>query len=124
MTTNNDSKASGSSTKEIVLSFIKSLNDEDFKTARNHVNNDMKFEGVLASRNGADAYFEDMKKMMLKYEVIKAFAEGNDVCLLSDVSMQGVTMFACSWYQLKDGKINLIKVVFDPRPALESSGKK
>jgi len=124
MTTTNYSVSSATNAKETVLSFVNSLNEEDFKTARSYVSDDMTFAGVLGSRNGAEAYFKDMEKMKLKYEIKKVFAECDDVCLLSDVSMQGVTMFTCSWYHVEGGKINSLKVVFDPRPVLELSDKK
>lgn len=57
--------------KEIVLSFLKALNAEDFIMARNYVSNDFIFEGVLGSRNGSEAYFNDMEKMKLKYDIKK-----------------------------------------------------
>ncbi len=88
------------------------MNEEDFKTARTYVNDDMEFEGVLASRNGAEAYFKDMEEMKMKYQIKKVFADGDDVCMLSDVSMQSITMFTCSLYHLKNGKLNSLKVVF------------
>ncbi len=123
MTTTNNSVSTETNAKEIVTSFVEALNNEDFKTARNYVSDDMVFAGVLASRNGADKYFKDIEKMKMKYE-IKKVLDGNDVCILSDVSMQSVSMFTCSWYKVKNGKINSLKVVFDPRPALELTEKK
>lgn len=105
--------------KEVVLSLIEALNKEDFDTARTYVNDDMKFVGVLGSRNGAEAYFKDMKLMKLKYDVKKVFAEDDDVCLFYDLKMSGATIFGCAWYGLKDGKVSSLKVVFDPRPVIE-----
>ena len=110
--------------KEIVLSCIKALNKEDFDEARTYVDDDMTFEGVLGSRNGAEAYFKDMRQMKLKYDIIKAFEAGNDVCLLYDLHMGELVLFGCGWYQLKNGKISSLKVVFDPRPVLEAQQKK
>ena len=106
--------------KEVVLACIEALNNEDFKTARTLANDDMSFVGVLGSRDGADAYFKDMEHMKLKYDVKKAFADGDDVCLLYDLTMSGKTIFGCGWYQVKNGKISSLKVLFDPRPFLES----
>jgi len=116
-------KASNKS-REIVLRCIKALNDEDFDQARSYVSDDMTFEGVLGSRNGAKAYFTDMKQMKLKYDILKAFEEGNDVCLLYNLHMGKLVLFGCGWYHLKEGKINSLKVVFDPRPVLEAQQKK
>jgi len=110
--------------KETVLACIKALNEEDFTKARSYVNDDMRFEGVLGSRNGAEAYFKDMESMKLKYDIIKAFAEGEDVCLLYNLTMSGLCIFGCGWYSLNNGKISTLKVVFDPRPILELQQKK
>ena len=105
-------------TRNTVMSFIKHLNDEDFKAARKCVDDDLKFDGVMGSRDGADAYFQDMEKMKFKYHVIKTFADGDDVCLFYDVDMGGTTIFTCGWYRLEHNKIVSLKVVFDPRPLL------
>src|SRR4051812_23439656 len=102
--------------KNTVMSFIKHLNEEDFAAARKCVDDDLKFEGVLGSRNGADAYFEDMQKMKFKYHVLKTFVDGDDVCLLYDINMSGVTAFCCGWYKVEHNKISWLKVIFDPRP--------
>jgi len=110
--------------KEIVLACVKALNAEDFTAARKHVSDDFTFEGVLGSRNGAEDYFKDMSKMKLKYDVKKSFVDGDDVCLFYDLAMSGLTIFGCGWYRVGGDKIKSLKVVFDPRPVLEQSGKK
>lgn len=85
---------------------MQAINEERFDDAREYVTNDMKFVGVLGSRDGAGAYFKDMKNMKLKYGVKKAFVDNNDVCLLYDLKMSGLTIFGCGWYHVEDGKIN------------------
>jgi hypothetical protein len=47
---------------------------------------------------------------------------GPDVCLLYDLTMSGKTIFGCGWYEVRQGKVVHLRVVFDPRPFLE--GKK
>ncbi len=120
----NQHKTSDEKTREVVLAYIKALNDEDFEAARKLVNDELTFDGVLGKRNGADAYFQDMEKMKFKYKVLKVFSDGNDVCLFYDVDMGSASALTCGWYHLKYGKINSLKVVFDPRPVIESSNKK
>src|SRR5262245_26387927 len=91
--------------KEAVLSFLKALNEEDFETARTYVDDNMSFNGVLGSRDNADAYFKDMKHMKFKYEIQKIFAEEDDVCVLYDIDMgSGKKIFTCGWYKLNYGK--------------------
>jgi limonene-1,2-epoxide hydrolase len=115
---------SRSNAKEVVMSFLKALNDEDFKTARSYVSDNMSFLGPLASREGAEAYFKDMERMRLKYEIKKVFVDGDDVCLLYDFNTGPITLFGCGWYHVEDGKISSLRVVFDPRPLVELSAKK
>jgi limonene-1,2-epoxide hydrolase len=111
------------STTETVLSFIDALNREDFKTARNYLSDDMKFIGVLGTRDNADAYIADMGKMKFKYNIQKVFSDENDVCLFYDITMSGLKIFSCGWYKLENNKIKSFKVIFDPRPLLEQSAK-
>jgi hypothetical protein len=105
--------------KNIVLQFIKGLNDEDFEEARKYVSDDMKFVGVMGTREGADVYFKDMQKMKFKYDIKKAFVDGNDVCLFYDINMDGHKIFSSGWYHIEHHKIKWFKVLFDPRPLLE-----
>ncbi|HEY6901495.1 MAG TPA: nuclear transport factor 2 family protein [Puia sp.] len=114
-----ETKKPAVSAKETILSFIRALNAEDFEAARAEVNDDLSFIGVMGTRNGAKAYFDDMQKMKFKYDVKKIFQDGNDVCIFYDIDMGKQTIFACGWYQLVNGKISTFRVVFDPRPLLE-----
>lgn len=111
-------------TGDMVLDFIQAMNAEDFDAAREFTSNDLKFFGVLGSRDGADDYFNDMKKMKFKYEVRKALADDDDVCLFYDIDMGSATVFSCGWYHIKNGKIDTIRVLFDPRPILATGQEK
>jgi len=111
------------SAKEIVLAFIEAMNNEDFITARAYVSEDMKFVGVMGTRDSADAYFKDMEKMKFKYDIKKVFEDGSDVCLFYDINMGEKTIFSCGWYKLIGGKINSFQVIFDPRPLLKDDSK-
>ncbi len=110
--------------KEIVLSYLRALNDEDFEAARKLVTEDLVFDGVLGSRHGVDDYFKDMAKMKFKYKIIKAFSDAEDVCVLYDIDMGGISVFTCGYYRLSDGCIKSLRVVFDPRPVLEAAARK
>ena len=107
--------------QQTVVAFIHALNDEDFDLARHYVTEDLLFVGVLGTREGADAYFSDMKEMKLKYTIRKVFADTNEVCLLYDIMISGVTIFACGWYRLTNDKISSFDVIFDPRSLLQDS---
>lgn len=105
---------------EVVLDFLKAMNTEDFAAARICTTDDMQFEGVMGSRDGAEAYFNDMQHMKLKYNIKRLFADGDDVSVFYDIAMSGKNIFSSGWYHVKDGKINSIKVLFDPRPLLKN----
>jgi limonene-1,2-epoxide hydrolase len=109
--------------KQIVLDFIDAMNGFDYQKAKNYVTDDLSFVGVLGTRDGAEAYFNDMQKMKFHYNILKSFADGNDVCLFYDIDMGGQTIFCCGWYQLQNDKIKSFRVVFDPRPLLEQPKK-
>ena len=106
------------SARETVFSFIESLNDEDFGRAAEFLDSDMKFEGVLGSRDGARAYITDMEKMKMKYDIRKLISEEEDVAVLYDIEMSGKKVLVSGWYHVVDGKIKSLRVIFDPRPVL------
>ena len=91
--------------------------------ARGMLGDGMTFVGVLGAREGADAYIGDMKRMRLKYDIQKIFTSGDDVCVFSNLKISGVSIFCSSWYHVTEGKVDSLRVVFDPRPVLEQSRK-
>jgi len=107
--------------KNIVTRFIESLNQEDFDTALTLLDKDMTFEGVLGTRNGADTYMSDMRKMKLKYRIKELMTNGDNVAVFYDIQMGGKDIFSAGWYQVHKGKIQRFRVVFDPRPLLEKT---
>lgn len=109
--------------KEVVLSCVEAINQEDFVTARQYVSDNLQFTGVLGSRHGSDAYFKDMERMRLKYDVKKVFVDANDVCLFYDLAISSTKIFVCAWYGVAGGKIQFLNVVFDPRPILEAQSR-
>jgi hypothetical protein len=64
-----------------------------------------------------------MERMRLKYNIKKVFADATDVCLFYDLTISGITILGCAWYQVVEGKIRSLKVVFDPRPILEARSR-
>jgi hypothetical protein len=69
---------------------------------------------------GAEAYFEEIERLRLKFHIQRIFANHEDVCVLYNIDTSGITVFACGWFQIKDGKVGFLKVTFDPRPLLAS----
>jgi SnoaL-like domain len=109
---------STSTTKEVVLRLGKALNDENYEAAKRYVNNNLKYVGPFGSRDGSDAYLNEIERLRLKFEIHKIFAENEDVCVLYDISVSGITLFACGWFQVEAGTVRSLRVTFDPRPLL------
>jgi SnoaL-like domain len=109
------------SPKEVVLSYQRALGNQDYKTARSYMRDDLSFRGPLASHDNPDALLKDLEQLhhiVKGVDMKKVFADGDDVCLLYDLitSNPPVTSFTCEWYQVKGEKIASIRVTFDARP--------
>lgn len=109
--------------KAVVLSLAQALNRQDFQAARKYVKDDLKFVSVFGPRDGADAYFDEMERIRANYHTLKVFADNEDVCVLYDLTVTGITMFVCGWFQVQEGQVSSMRVVFDPRPVLELQAK-
>lgn len=116
--------ASKGNAKEVVMSLVKALNEQDFKTARSYVSDNLSFVAPLASHNNAEAYFKDMERLRIKFDIKKVFVDADDVCLLYDFSAGPITLFGCGWYHVQDGKVSSLKVVYDSKPIAELASKR
>jgi hypothetical protein len=109
---------SASETKEVVLDLAKAVNDGNYEAARRYVSDNISYVGPFGSRDGAEAYVNEMKRRHLKFDILKIFVDNKDVCVLYDITVSGVTLFACGWFQVEAGKVKSMRVTFDPRPLL------
>jgi hypothetical protein len=93
----------------------------DFGAARESMHDDMTFQGPLDTFTTADQYLESLKVLAPIIQGIddkKTFADGDDVCVLYDLvtNTPAGTAFIAEWYQVRDGKIATLRIVFDARP--------
>jgi limonene-1,2-epoxide hydrolase len=103
--------------REVVLSYIRALDGQDYDNARRHLNDEVRVKGPAGEMFSKPKEFIDMLRSYHgKYDLKKVFTDGNDVCLLYDLKTPQATVFMCSWYQVNDGRIMSIQTVFDPRP--------
>lgn len=105
-------------TPNVAEQFIQYLNEENFDKAESCLDPEFKFIGVLGKRENASVYMKDMRQMKFKYQIIQSFTAGEDVSFWYMIDMGNKTIEASGWYQIIDGKIHSLKVVFDPRPLL------
>jgi len=109
------------SANEIVESYRAALGKGDFVTARNLMQDNMTFQGPLDTFNTADQYLEAAKRLasiIQRIDIKKVFVDGDDVCVLYDMvtNTPAGTAFIAEWYQVKGGKIEALRAVFDARP--------
>jgi len=113
-----------SSSLEVVMAYINALDSQDYDAAMTHLHDNVRIRGPAGETYGKPYDFIEMlRKYRGKYDIKKAFADGDDVCLLYDLKTNGPTVFMSSWYQVKQGKIVSIQTVFDPRAFGPPPGK-
>ncbi len=98
--------------------FIQYLNEENFDKAESCLDPEFKFTGVLGSRENASVYISDMKQMKFKYQILQTFTAGEDICFWYNIDMGKKNIPASGWYEVINGKIRSLRVLFDPRPLL------
>src|SRR5215475_6303404 len=79
------------------------------------------FRGPIDTFHKPEPYLEALKRLhpiIQRIDILKMFADGNDVCVLYDMVTNTPigTAFICEWYQVKGDKISSVRVVFDARP--------
>ena len=104
--------------RQVVLDLGKVLNDENYEAARSYISDRMTYIGPFGSRDGADAYLQEMQRVHLKFDILKIVAENEDACVMYDITVAGITLFACGWFQFEAGTVKSMRVTFDPRPLL------
>jgi limonene-1,2-epoxide hydrolase len=108
--------SSTNSSLEVVMSYINALDSQDYDAAMSRLHDKVRIRGPAGETFGRPYDFIEMlRKYQGKYDIKKAFADGDDVCLLYDLKTNGPTVFMSSWYQVKQGRIVSIHTVFDPR---------
>jgi predicted SnoaL-like aldol condensation-catalyzing enzyme len=103
------------------MEYQKAVGHGDWKAARSFMKDDLKFKGPIAEHDRPEAYIEDLKRLssiIKRVDLKKVFVDGDSVCLLYDMvtNTPAGTAFICEWYQVDEGKIGAIRVVFDARP--------
>jgi len=106
---------------KVIQQFQQAVGKGDFTAARHLLHDNLSFRGPIDTFHKPEAYLEALKKLqpiIQRVDVLKMFADGNDVCVLSEMVTNTAigTAFSCEWYQVKGEKIADIRIVFDARP--------
>ena len=119
-------ESSVKSARDIVLEFTEATERRDFQSARGYLKDNVSYVSPLNSFDRAEPYLKYNLHLyktgqLVKFDIKKEFADGNDVCILHELNSQLV----CVWYHVDDdGKISSVKVIFDPRAFLEGAKQK
>jgi hypothetical protein len=106
----------GLQSKEVVMSYIGALDEQRYEEAMALLHEGVRIRGPAGETFGKPLDFVEMlRRYKGRYDVMKVFADGGDVCVLYDLKTVGATVYMSSWYQVKEGKIVAIRTVFDPR---------
>lgn len=110
---------------EIVLSYVKALDQEDYDNAAKFLSEDVRIIGPAGESFGIPGEFIDMLRHYHgRYKIKKTFTNEKDVCLLYDLITPAATVFMCSWYLVNNGKIASIQTIFDSGAFGPSSTRK
>jgi len=108
------------SSKDVVLAYHKAADNKDFAGARQLLHDNLEFSGPFDTFHAADDYMHAIQKLSMiveRVDIKKVFEDGSDVAMFCDlVTKVAGTSFVAEWYQVKNGKIANIKVLFDARP--------
>ena len=106
--------------RQVGEGFFEAWISKDFERARGLLHDDVAFEGPIDRFSDADSYVASLRQLsgiVTGVEKRKVLVDGNDVCVIYDLKTAPVpSSRTCEWYQVRDGKIAAVSVVFDARP--------
>jgi ketosteroid isomerase-like protein len=115
-----------SNAREIVDRYFTALKEKDFAAMRPLLHDDVSFMGALGTTEGVEDYISGLQGMMaamtgMERRVI--FAEGEDVCQIYDLTLAEppASLSIAQWLTVRDGRIAMLRVYFDPRPLFPPS---
>jgi ketosteroid isomerase-like protein len=106
------------STREVVRGYYDAWTGRDLDRARAYLADDLDFQGTLRRFSGADHFIPALGQFLEILEevrLLKQVYEGEDAMMLYDcVTGPAGTIRTAEAFTVRDGKIQEIKLVFDP----------
>jgi hypothetical protein len=94
----------------------------DFDAVRGLLADDVTFVGALGAADGVDeciAGLQGMSKMVTRVDVAHRWVDGDDVITWYDLHTASTDPIpTVNWMHMTSGRIDRIRVTFDPRPLL------
>ena len=103
----------------VVAQYFAAFRSGDFATARRLLKDDLSFNGPIDTFNNADDLIKSLSGLAPIVKGIqneKVVADGDDVATFYDMLTPMGSARIAEWHHVRDGKIDAIKVYFDPRP--------
>ncbi len=108
--------------KQIMQRYFETWNERDFDAFEAQLAEDITFSGPLGTARGAAEYrrgMEGLAKRMTRTEVVTMVAEGPDVITWFNLHTgEAEPVTVANWARVEDGRIQRVRVAFDPRPLL------
>jgi ketosteroid isomerase-like protein len=103
----------------VVAQYFAAFGSGDMAAARQLLKDDLSFKGPLDTFDNADDLMKALGALapvVKGIEQQKVIVDGDDVATFYDMlTPMGATPIA-EWHHVRDGKIDAIRVYFDPRP--------
>lgn len=100
--------------KEIVLQFLKTLNEEDFTAAKEFLADDFMYKGPKEKRAGAQQFISEMTNLRPKYDIRKVFNSGKTVCVIFNIRYANESQITtCGLFRVKKKKLEWLNVILD-----------
>jgi ketosteroid isomerase-like protein len=103
----------------VATSYFDAWKANDFDTMRSLVAEDIRFEGPLATLEGAEDYIkgiQGLSRVISEIVIRKTFVDGQDVLTWYDMHTTVASPVpVANWLHVEEGKITGLRVAFDAR---------
>lgn len=101
--------------KDVVMSYIHSLDNQDYGSVENFLSEDVRIIGPAGEGfGGPKGFVKMMRNFPGRYDIKRIFSDEDEICLLYDFITQDAKIYMSSWYRVNEGKIVFIRTIFDP----------
>ena len=115
--------ATTTSTRDAVDTYFRTWKARDFAGFRANLADDATFQGPLGTADDGDACaagIEGMSQMLDDVVVHQVAVDGDDAITWFDLhTKDGKVLPVANWSHVRAGKVDRIRVTFDPRPLFE-----
>lgn len=116
----------------IVLAYLEAFEQKDFERVASLLDPDLEFTGPGGSTRGSPAYIAAIQRLspiLLRNDVKKTFADGDDVCVVYDfvTDTPAGALLTMEWHTVKNGRIRVLRLLFDRvsfRPVVEELARR